>query len=228
MKKISIVTVVFNDKANILRTIQSVTNQTYPDKEYIVIDGQSTDGTIDIIEAQNSYIDKFVSEKDNGIYDAMNKAIDLAEGEWIIFMNSGDIFVDNSVLSKIFTSSIDDNTTFLYSDYFIGKDLVSASFKDGMLLHQAVIYKRLMHKQYGYYQVTRPYIISDFMFFMRFKDNEVHKVDVPIAQNDLAGVSQGKWCLYQRLCCDYIYHRISLPLLVIKILYWSVMFLFRK
>lgn len=227
MKKISIVTVVFNDKDNILRTIQSVANQTFSDKEYIVVDGQSSDGTLDIIKSQSSFIDKFISEKDKGIYDAMNKAIDLAIGEWIIFMNSGDIFVDNTVLTKIFNSSIDGNKNFLYSDYYIGKNLVNASFKAGMLLHQAVIYKRQMHKRYGYYQVTKPYIISDFMFFMRFSLNEVQKVDVPIARNDLAGVSQGKWCLYQRLCCDYIYHRITLPILVIKIFYWSVRFLFK-
>lgn len=228
MKKISIVTVVYNDENNILRTILSCYNQTIQDKEYIIIDGDSSDGTKKIIDANIPKIDKYISEKDKGIYDAMDKAIDIAEGEWIVFMNSGDVFAGNNTLEIIFSKEIEENINFLYSDYYIGEKLLHASFKDGMLLHQAVIYKRCMHKKYGYYQVTKPYIISDFLFFMRFKQDEVCKVDVPIAKNDLAGVSQGNWCLYQRLCCDYIYHRISLPVMLAKILYWSVIFLFRR
>lgn len=228
MKKISIVTVVYNDENNILRTIESVASQTFQDKEYLVIDGCSSDGTIQIIKQNLDKIDKFVSEPDKGIYDAMNKAIDLAEGEWIIFMNSGDVFVDNKVLSNIFNKQISKNINFIYSDYYVGSKLVDSSFNKGFLLHQAVIYKRKMHERYGYYQVTKPYIISDFMFFMRFVPEETLKVDVPIARNDLAGVSNGCWCLYQRLCCDYIYHRLTLPMLIIKIIYWSFVFAFRK
>ena len=143
-------------------------------------------------------------------------------------MNSGDVFVDEKVLEKVFHNPIDKIKTFIYSDYYVGKTMVSASFDEGMLLHQAVIYKKEMHKIYGYYQVTKPYIISDFMFFMRFKPEEVVKVDVPIAKNGKAGVSGGSWCLYQRLCCDYIYHKISLKVMLLKILYWSLKFLFKK
>lgn len=228
MVKVSIVTVVYNDQDNILKTIKSVANQTFKDREYLVIDGDSTDNTKEIINQNILSIDKYVSEKDKGIYDAMNKAIDIAKGEWIIFMNSGDVFVDEKVLEKVFHNPIDKIKTFIYSDYYVGKTMVSASFDEGMLLHQAVIYKKEMHKIYGYYQVTKPYIISDFMFFMRFKPEEVLKVDVPIAKNDKAGVSGGSWCLYQRLCCDYIYHKISLKVMLLKILYWSLKFLFKK
>lgn len=228
MVKVSIVTVVFNDQENILKTIKSVTNQNFKDREYLVIDGGSTDNTKEIINQNISSIDKYISEKDKGIYDAMNKAIDMAEGEWIIFMNSGDVFVNDHVLEKVFSYPIGEKISFIYSDYYVGKTLVPASFDEGMLLHQAIIYKKEMHNTYGYYQVTKPYIISDFMFFMRFKPEEVMKINVPIAKNEQAGVSSGSWCLYQRLCCDYIYHKISLKILVIKILYWSLKFLFKK
>lgn len=97
----SIVTVVFNGEKDIERTIQSCIGQDYPNKEYIIIDGASKDNTTGIIEKYRSSISYFVSESDNGIYDAMNKAIKAAKGEWVLFMNSGDLFCDISVLSKI-------------------------------------------------------------------------------------------------------------------------------
>lgn len=112
MVKVSIVTVVFNDQENILKTIKSVTNQSFKDREYLVIDGGSTDNTKEIINQNISSIDKYISEKDKGIYDAMNKAIDMAEGEWIIFMNSGDVFVDDHVLEKVFSYPIGEKNKF--------------------------------------------------------------------------------------------------------------------
>ena len=93
MVKISIVTVVFNDQENILKTIKSVTNQNFKDREYLVIDGGSTDNTKEIINQNISSIDKYISEKDKGIYDAMNKGIGLAHGDWIIFQNCGDVIL---------------------------------------------------------------------------------------------------------------------------------------
>ena len=113
MVKVSIVTVVFNDQENILKTIKSVTNQSFKDREYLVIDGGSTDNTKEIINQNISSIDKYISEKDKGIYDAMNKAIDMAEGEWIIFMNSGDVFVDDHVLEKVFSYPIGEKISFI-------------------------------------------------------------------------------------------------------------------
>ena len=99
---ISIITVTFNDRANLLRTVKSVAAQKINSQniEYIVIDGHSTDGTQDSISRYKNFIDIFLSEEDLGIYDAMNKGIDLAKGDALLFLNSGDLLI-GPVLSDI-------------------------------------------------------------------------------------------------------------------------------
>jgi len=154
--KISIVTISFNAEKDIKKTIKSVVNQTYSNIEYIVIDGKSTDGTIDVIKKHENKISKWSTEPDEGLYDAMNKGIKNATGDYIIFMNAGDIFHENKTLSKIFdtkenlqdiyygeTIIVDDNNK------NIGMRRLSApeklnwkSFKRGMRIsHQAFIAK---------------------------------------------------------------------------------------
>ncbi|MCZ4224356.1 glycosyltransferase family 2 protein [Pedobacter rhodius] len=99
--KISIITVVFNNESTISTAIESVLNQTYKDVEYIIIDGKSTDNTLEIINKYASSISRIVSEPDGGIYDAMNKGIALATGDVIGILNSDDVYADNNVLSNI-------------------------------------------------------------------------------------------------------------------------------
>ena len=98
---ISVVTVCYNAADTIEKTMLSVLNQTYHDIEYIIIDGGSTDGTVEIIRKYADRIAYWVSEPDKGIYDAMNKGIKVATGEWINFMNAGDEFVDEGVIEKL-------------------------------------------------------------------------------------------------------------------------------
>ena len=112
---ISVVTVSYNAVSTIEQTILSVINQTYPHIEYIIIDGGSTDGTVDIIKKYADKIAYWVSEPDKGIYDAMNKGIKVATGEWINFMNSGDCLYRNDTIEKILNkSSTTNNVSIIY------------------------------------------------------------------------------------------------------------------
>jgi glycosyltransferase involved in cell wall biosynthesis len=102
---ITVITINYNNGNELKETIESVVNQTYQNIEYILIDGGSTDSSVEIIRQYEDRIDYWVSEPDAGIYDAMNKAIDLSTGKWINFMNSGDKFYNETVLESIFNSS---------------------------------------------------------------------------------------------------------------------------
>lgn len=98
---ITVITVVYNGVEFLEDTIKSVIEQTYDNVEYIIVDGGSTDGTLEVIRKYEGAIDYWVSEPDKGIYDAMNKGIDLASGDWVNFMNCGDHFYSNNTLVKI-------------------------------------------------------------------------------------------------------------------------------
>ncbi|BDD03436.1 glycosyltransferase family 2 protein [Aureibacter tunicatorum] len=102
--KVSVVTIVYNNVNLIERTLRSVTGQTYSNIEYVVIDGASSDGTLEIIKKYSDRIATIVSEPDKGIYDAMNKGLNKATGDYIIFMNSGDSFSALDVVEKVFDS----------------------------------------------------------------------------------------------------------------------------
>ncbi|HJP63858.1 MAG TPA: glycosyltransferase family 2 protein [Mucilaginibacter sp.] len=105
--KLTVITIVFNDVKHIERTVLSVLGQTYSNIEYIIIDGLSTDGTLEIIKNYRDRISKLVSEKDEGIYDAMNKGLALTTGDYVVFMNSGDEFYDTDTVANVFASGDD-------------------------------------------------------------------------------------------------------------------------
>ncbi len=128
---ISVITVVLNAKDHIENTILSVIEQSYPNIEYIVIDGGSTDETLDIIEKYRNKISKIISEPDNGIFDAMNKGIELATGDYINFMNAGDSFYSNNVIETVFSQAN------LSSDIIYGDTLVN--FQIGTYSCQKII-----------------------------------------------------------------------------------------
>lgn len=104
--KITVITVCRNVGDDLQNTIDSVASQCYENIEFIVIDGGSTDNTVDVIKRNEACIDKWISEPDNGIYAAMNKGLKMATGDWISFMNVGDAFADNNVISDIFNNGI--------------------------------------------------------------------------------------------------------------------------
>lgn len=113
---ISVITVCYNAVANIEETMLSVLNQRYDKVEYIVIDGGSKDGTLDVIKKYANKLAYWISEPDKGIYDAMNKGIAKATGDWINFMNAGDKFINEEVLNKSFVSRYSDDVDILYGD----------------------------------------------------------------------------------------------------------------
>ena len=114
---ITIITVVRNCEETIEETILSVINQNYQNIEYIIIDGMSTDNTLNIIKKYEKRVSHCVSESDKGIYDAMNKGIQLATGDWVNFMNAGDYFFNNSIISLVVSEIIKQNFDIIYGDF---------------------------------------------------------------------------------------------------------------
>ena len=155
MYKISVVTICYNVEREIERTIKSVLEQDYPNMEYIIVDGGSSDGTMSVV---NKYVDKVdcvISEPDNGIYDAMNKGIKAATGDWINFMNVGDAFFSKTVLSD-FAKSVDEDTDVAYCDAMMifhqGKkiyrpDPIAVLEKRMAFCHQSAFIRTLIHKE---------------------------------------------------------------------------------
>src|SRR5690606_37356435 len=158
----SIITVVYNDAGGIGHTIRSVMKQTYPELEYIIVDGLSTDGTLDIIEQYKEEVSILISEKDQGIYDAMNKGLAAATGDYVLFLNSGDELYEDMTLEKVFSSA--DNGDIYYGETklideernIIGdrrhktpKRFDWKSFRYGMnICHQAIYIKRSIAEPY--------------------------------------------------------------------------------
>lgn len=162
MPTISIITVVYNGEDTIQRTIDSIKDQSYKNIEYIIVDGLSKDNTVEIIKKNSEFVTKFVSEPDNGLYDAMNKALEMATGDYVWFINSGDEIANSDVLSNVFTNS--ENADIYYGDTLIvddngeeigkrrlqpPKELTWKDFKKGMVVsHQSIIIKRDITRKY--------------------------------------------------------------------------------
>jgi glycosyltransferase involved in cell wall biosynthesis len=120
-RKINIVTINLNNKDGLEKTINSVINQTYFNRiNYIIIDGGSTDGSIDVIDKYREYLSYYVSEKDNGIFNAMNKGVDACNGEYVLFLNSGDNFHGNDVIEKMYDELTED---VVYGDMLVHTSL---------------------------------------------------------------------------------------------------------
>ncbi|MDH5828628.1 glycosyltransferase family 2 protein [Sphingobacterium faecium] len=158
----SIITVVYNNVRDIEHTLKSVVGQTYKQIEYIVIDGQSTDGTLALIENYRSQITRVISEKDKGIYDAMNKGLAIATGDYVLFLNSGDELYSKDTLANL--AALSDDADILYGETFLineKREIIGErrhkvpmhfdwkSFRYGMnICHQAIYIKRSIAEPY--------------------------------------------------------------------------------
>tara|TARA_S200000501_G_scaffold97106_1_gene90405 strand:- start:9280 stop:10062 length:783 start_codon:yes stop_codon:yes gene_type:complete len=170
--RISIITIVYNRKEDLRKTLENISNQDFLAKELIVIDGESTDGTLEIIEEYSNDIDIFISEKDQGIYDAMNKGVLNASGQWLNFMNAGDCYFNKNILSTIFkenhSSDIDlmiGDTIIDYGDFrkeFKVQSLDSI-WKGARFIHQSVFIDRKFQLE-NLYNIDNK-IGGDFEFF---------------------------------------------------------------
>jgi glycosyltransferase involved in cell wall biosynthesis len=179
--KISIITVSYNSAATIQDTINSIANQTYSDIEHIIVDGNSTDGTVRLVQSACS-VTKFISEPDNGIYDAMNKGIALATGDVIGTLNADDFYIDDDVLNKIAAVFADPSIDACYADliyveaedtnqivrYWQSRPYVPGLFKRGwMPAHPTFFVRRHLYEELGNFDLAFK-IQSDFELTMRF------------------------------------------------------------
>jgi glycosyltransferase involved in cell wall biosynthesis len=151
---LTIITAVKNGAKTIERTILSVLNQNYQDFEYIVVDGVSTDGTLEILK-KYSYRIKVISEPDTGIYDAMNKGIVASSGEWVYFLGCDDILYSDLTLSKVFSYDLSEtdviygNVEFLNSHQIYDGEYDYTKLSLRSPCHQAVFYKKILFNKYG-------------------------------------------------------------------------------
>lgn len=199
--KFSIVTVNYNDRTGLQKTIESVINQSFKGFEFIIVDGNSNDGSKETIDKYAQAITKFVSEEDNGIYHAMNKGIKMATGAYILFLNSGDALIDADVLKKL-NDEIDGNIDLYYGDILFAEPtktrkiaspatLTFDFFFTENLPHQASFIKRELFNKIFYYNEALK-IVSDweFLIFAICKANISYKhLPIVVSLYDGNGIS---------------------------------------
>ena len=177
--KVSVITVTLNSRQYIERAIKSLLSQTYGNIEYIIIDGGSTDGTLEILDKYRDKIDFFVSEPDKGLYDAMNKGINHSTGEILYFFNSDDRFYDKNVIKKAVDYFSKKRADFIYGDilndhidtgtYSYGKYpsfITKRHFIRSTIGHPAAFFRRRCFEKVGVFDI-RYRIVSDYEWFLR-------------------------------------------------------------
>jgi glycosyltransferase involved in cell wall biosynthesis len=201
MPHLSIITVNLNNVNGLRKTIESVINQTFSDFEYIIIDGGSTDGSVAVIKEYAGKLSYWITDPDTGIFNAMNKGIKQAKGDYLQFLNSGDWFMDETILQKSF--SFDHNEDILYGDanqvYENGtvelhctgmeEEITLAYFYKHTLSHQAAFFRKELFIS-GLYDENFK-IVSDWKFFIDriiLKNCSLKKIDLVIVNFDMSGV----------------------------------------
>jgi glycosyltransferase involved in cell wall biosynthesis len=199
--KLSIITVNLNNKEGLKKTIESVLSQTASFFEFIIIDGCSSDGSVDLIIENSEKISFWISERDNGIYQAMNKGIRAAKGEYLLFLNSGDFLVNRAVIKEVFKT--DRAEDLIYGKSEISKDgkvIYTTPHPDTLTLdffyrqtisHQAAFIRRNLFEKYGYYREDLR-IYSDLDFWIRtviLNNCTTKKLNLTISDYNLEGIS---------------------------------------
>ena len=200
MAKYTIITINYNNGKELRRTIESVINQSFRDVEYIIIDGGSTDDSVDIIKQYAEHIDFWISERDRGVYNAMNKGLGRAHGEFVIFMNSGDSFYSPNVIEEIDRQISDTDILFgnvcdsasgkVYGGIKAGSEVTFLTLKKEILCHQGTFYRRAIFERHPYDESLK--LIADWKVNVQaivFDNCKVKVVDTIIANYDLTGMS---------------------------------------
>lgn len=211
---VSIVTVCYNAETEVEDTIQSVIKQTYQQIEYIIIDGASTDRTLEMVKPYEAHIQRIISEPDGGIYFAMNKGMEIARGEWVMFMNAGDTFVNENAVSALVTAA-DSSSHIVFGKSwtcFNGhKKLRFPNFNlhkqdwylSKMPNHQSVLVPKQI---YGQLRFDTSYkVFADTVFLRKaFQDCEVSEAKEVISHFHLGGKSNyyPKWKDFQMILHD--------------------------
>lgn len=196
--KLSIITVNLNNATGLEKTAESIVSQTFTDFEWIVIDGGSTDGSVDVIRKFEDRITYWVSEKDSGIYNAMNKGVKIAKGEYLQFLNSGDWLADNEVVSDF--SKSDFQNPIIYGDVLLVSDKGSVqeyrygkmsfqSMLDSSIAHQSSFISRKLLIEFPYNEKYR--IVSDWEFYLKMllKNIKFQHYDRFVSFFDTTGIS---------------------------------------
>lgn len=198
----SIVTVVYNDVKNIRHTIESVLSQDYPSLQYIIIDGSSSDGTLDVVKEYSNNL-LYASEPDKGIYDAMNKGLLKCSGDYVIFMNSGDTFTNRTVLSNV-EKAISKSTfipDLVYGNYrescgdwkstIIPARSHRKAWYGAFASHQSTFYRVSFLREKGFLYDLNYQIAADYKLNLQVVSMSEHvlKIDLCVSDFDVAGVS---------------------------------------
>lgn len=201
MNKLTIITINFNNRIGLIKTIESIQKQTFSDFEFIVIDGGSTDGSVEVLK-ETSIITKWISEKDNGVYHAMNKGIKMASSKYINFMNSGDEFYSNDTLtqlSELLDADYDvfyGNTLYYNDDNYRREEIPPAELSFSYLYnfginHQASFIKRSLFEDSFFYNENYK-ICADWEFFMYnlcIRNASYKYKNIFICNYDFSGIS---------------------------------------
>jgi glycosyltransferase involved in cell wall biosynthesis len=200
---LSIITVNYNNFDGLSKTISSVLSHKSQNYEYIIIDGQSTDGSKDLIIQYKEKLAYWVSETDDGIYHAMNKGISNAKGDYLLFLNSGDVFVDNNVIQNMITSGLNapiciGNMLKKFPDGRLVRDKGAAVnlpslllFYKGTINHSCAFINRSLFSDYGLYDESLK-IVSDWKWYLQvvgLKGVEVSYKDIDVSIFDMSGIS---------------------------------------
>lgn len=211
-KKLSVITVTLNAVNGLAKTLQSVSSQKRRSEiEFIVIDGLSVDGSLELLEKSCNELDVLVSSKDCSVYDAMNKGMQRSTSEWLYYLNAGDTFLDEDSLSNVL-DAIDDGDV-LYSDVLVDKSsgiyTFETSFDKRKLNHQGFVYRRELHERFGPYAVIEGFTAADYLFFLHLNDLKVKKLIKPIAIFQLGGLSSTVKAVRQKYCLDFLSGKIG-------------------